>query len=178
MEYVDGTTLQEVSGGAQARSIWTRRARSPPSFWPVLEAIHDAGLVHRDIKPENLMITRTGRVVVMDFGIAKGLARRRKGGVIAGNPRIHVPGAGAGRRSWMPVAISSQPGSSWLEMVEPGGWAPSRTADGCGRASTRRRPRVLRDTVVESHRPGRCTGGRGALCDGAPLLSSPVPWRR
>ncbi len=84
MEYIDGTTLTE-----------TLRARGPlelqevreiaSQFLSGLEAIHQAGLVHRDFKPENLMLTRAGRVVVMDFGLAKGLGAPKTGS-ISGTP--------------------------------------------------------------------------------------------
>ena len=89
MEYIDGTTLVTV---LQSRGpLELQEAREIASqFLAGLEAIHQAGLVHRDLKPENVMITRSGRVVVMDFGIAKGLADR-KTGTVSGTPAYMAP---------------------------------------------------------------------------------------
>ena len=89
MEYVDGTTLGEML--KERGPLALQEAREVASqFLSGLEAIHQAGLVHRDFKPENVMLTRAGRVVVMDFGLAK--ARTERGtGTIAGTPAYMAP---------------------------------------------------------------------------------------
>jgi WD40 repeat protein len=87
MEYINGITLADtlrVRGPLQlqeAREIASQ-------FLSGLEAIHQAGLVHRDFKPENVMLTRAGRVVVMDFGLAKGRAEL---GTVSGTPAYMSP---------------------------------------------------------------------------------------
>ncbi len=73
MEYVEGRTLREL---LRERARFTPE-RSVEVIAGVLEALeysHRAGIVHRDIKPGNVMITGSGEVKVMDFGIARSLA--------------------------------------------------------------------------------------------------------
>ena len=73
MELIAGRTLRDIL--RDGRPILPRRALE--FTLGVLDALaysHKAGIVHRDIKPANVMITATGSVKVMDFGIARAVA--------------------------------------------------------------------------------------------------------
>jgi serine/threonine protein kinase/WD40 repeat protein len=89
MEYVDGTTLQELLASQSPLDIVEAR-RIATQLLTGLQDIHNAGLIHRDLKPANVMITRSGRVVVMDFGLAKGVADTQTVAV-AGTPAYMAP---------------------------------------------------------------------------------------
>jgi beta-lactam-binding protein with PASTA domain/tRNA A-37 threonylcarbamoyl transferase component Bud32 len=72
MEYVKGRTLREVLN-ADGRMLPGRALQVTVEICHALEQAHAAGIVHRDIKPANVMLTETGQVKVMDFGIARAL---------------------------------------------------------------------------------------------------------
>ena len=92
MEFVRGRTLDEVirSQGAM------QSARAIELFCMALEGIdhaHKMGIVHRDIKPANMMLTETGSIKVMDFGIARvlGTDRLTKAGHLIGTVEYMSP---------------------------------------------------------------------------------------
>ncbi len=73
MEYVEGQTLREIM--SDDRKILPERALSiTADVLSALDYSHRSGIVHRDIKPANVMLTPSGQVKVMDFGIARAIA--------------------------------------------------------------------------------------------------------
>ncbi|MGW3323499.1 Stk1 family PASTA domain-containing Ser/Thr kinase [Streptomyces virginiae] len=72
MEYVDGSTLRELLHSGR-KLLPERTLEMCIGILQALEYSHRAGIVHRDIKPANVMLTRTGQVKVMDFGIARAM---------------------------------------------------------------------------------------------------------
>ena len=73
MEYVEGRTLRELMHDGSPLDVDTA-LEVTARVLSALEYSHRAGIVHRDIKPANVMMTTTGDVKVMDFGIARALA--------------------------------------------------------------------------------------------------------
>jgi serine/threonine-protein kinase len=72
MEYVDGMTLRQLLASGR-RLLPERALEITGAVLSALDYAHRHGIVHRDIKPANVMLTRTGDVKVMDFGIARAL---------------------------------------------------------------------------------------------------------
>ncbi|MEU6927938.1 Stk1 family PASTA domain-containing Ser/Thr kinase [Streptomyces sp. NPDC046385] len=72
MEYVDGSTLRELLHSGR-KLLPERTLEMTVGILQALEYSHRAQIVHRDIKPANVMLTRTGQVKVMDFGIARAM---------------------------------------------------------------------------------------------------------
>ncbi|OHQ76899.1 Stk1 family PASTA domain-containing Ser/Thr kinase [Corynebacterium sp. HMSC073H12] len=72
MELIQGETLRDLVR-REGRLDPKKAASIMASVCDALTASHHAGIIHRDIKPANIMLTNTGKVKVMDFGIARAL---------------------------------------------------------------------------------------------------------
>jgi serine/threonine protein kinase/tetratricopeptide (TPR) repeat protein len=76
MEFVEGEDLA---------AVLHQRTKLPPQeavgivdqVCRALEAAHRVGVIHRDLKPQNIMCEKSGRILVMDFGLAKTLEGER-----------------------------------------------------------------------------------------------------
>jgi beta-lactam-binding protein with PASTA domain/tRNA A-37 threonylcarbamoyl transferase component Bud32 len=73
MEYVDGRTLRDLLRDDR-RLLPERALEITDGVLRALDYSHRSGIIHRDIKPGNVMLTRTGEVKVMDFGIARAVS--------------------------------------------------------------------------------------------------------
>lgn len=74
MEYVDGRSLDDLirqKGPLTPQQVITISKQIAQG----LHHAHQLGMIHRDIKPSNVMITRPGKVKILDFGLARWLGR-------------------------------------------------------------------------------------------------------
>jgi serine/threonine-protein kinase len=90
MEFIEGTTLHSM--------LAERRVLPPEEIIEIsrqickgLDYAHSNGIIHRDIKPANIMITATGAVKIMDFGIAKAGGGMTSTGQVLGTPNYMSP---------------------------------------------------------------------------------------
>src|SRR5262249_29645204 len=104
MELVEGVSLLEHVGRSpeRARAAFRQLAEG-------LSALHAKKTLHRDIKPSNVLVDRSGRVVVLDFGLALDLDARVSHEV-AGPPLYISPEHCAGERldpasDWYAVGV-------------------------------------------------------------------------
>ena len=112
MDLVEGKSLRKLLGDGPLEI--ERALEILDQIASALDAAHARGVVHRDLKPDNVMVADTGKVYVLDFGLAKLLS-----------PDDSVP----------PASMLTGQGT-WLGT--PGYMAPEQwSADGAGPASDR-----------------------------------------
>jgi len=93
MEYIKGKTLTALIREAGRLSV-ARALEITLQAADALLAAHKVGMVHRDVKPDNIMIDESGRVKVMDFGLARGIhsgTQLTADGAVLGTPRYMSP---------------------------------------------------------------------------------------
>ncbi|MBF8255931.1 MAG: Serine/threonine protein kinase [Anaerolineales bacterium] len=101
MEFLDGPTLK-----AALEEVHRRKEEMPlqvalrivSDVGAALAYAHEVGVVHRDVKPANIMLDRSGRVILTDFGVAKMLTGTKVTvtGTVLGTPAYMSPEQGMG----------------------------------------------------------------------------------
>lgn len=74
MEFVDGETLEEKTEALRGPMSEEEAVQYILQVCEALKVVHENGYLHRDIKPSNIMVRSNGKVVLIDFGIARPFA--------------------------------------------------------------------------------------------------------
>jgi serine/threonine protein kinase len=118
MEYIPGGTLKDRMGKAVP---WREAAKMLIPVARALDYAHKENIIHRDIKPANILVTKSGDLMLSDFGIAKtldadNLTKLTGTGVGIGTPAYMAPEQGMGRDIDQRVDIYSL-GVVFYEMI-------------------------------------------------------------
>jgi len=97
MEHVSGVTLAHHLDRLGDRMPMLERLDVLVAIADGLAAIHRAGISHGDIKPENILLSASGRVVLMDLGLVRA-AYEPDRGIVAGTPDYMAPEIFSGRQ--------------------------------------------------------------------------------
>jgi serine/threonine-protein kinase len=103
MELLEGQPLQDMAAATGGVLDVERVLLVADQLLDVLAAAHGHGIVHRDVKPENVFLTTSGRVKILDFGIARiteGSTRDLRAtqeGTMMGTPAFMPPEQARGR---------------------------------------------------------------------------------
>jgi len=99
MEYVDGQDLYSLLRSGEELTL-ERKVKIAREICRALEAAHEQGVVHRDLKPQNIMVENNGRVLVMDFGIARSMEDTglTHTGALIGTPAFMSPEQAKGEK--------------------------------------------------------------------------------
>jgi hypothetical protein len=105
MQYVDGKTLGELFPHDRPASNPAAR-RIIGEVASALATAHASGLIHRDIKPSNVIVeSRTGRAIVVDFGISSVLERAALSPTVS--PKLTATGMYIGTPMYMSPEVAS-----------------------------------------------------------------------
>ncbi len=108
MQYAEGETLKQVINNKPLGSDATFAIAL--QIADALQTAHERGIIHRDIKPGNIMVNESGRVKVLDFGLAKSIAHETSDsngesidltqqGAVLGTPAYMSPEQAQGERA-------------------------------------------------------------------------------
>jgi len=99
IEYVDGPTLAEHTGGRPQPPA--EAARLMRLLADIVHAVHEAGILHRDLKPSNVLLTSRGEPKISDFGLAK---------LVTGSSQVTTHHGLLGTPSYMPPELAADDG--------------------------------------------------------------------
>lgn len=93
MNYIQGNSLQEIIQTTGKLTI-EKAIDVTRQVCSALAAAHDKNIIHRDLKPQNIMIDKSGKAYVLDFGIARSVTAEpdtTQEGIVLGTPDFMSP---------------------------------------------------------------------------------------